>query len=349
MERPEREAAEINHSNLLTEQIMARPQKNNAEYFSHDADMRNDVKVKALRRKFQHTGYAVWCFILESLTDGEYFEIDYNELNRELLAADFDVPVELLEEIVDYCCKVGLLQLTEDQHLFSEAHQRRFASLMEKRKRDRERLARLINRRQPVRNGETEAEMSDNESYRNDNTHSIVKDNREKESKLKENREKKNISYPYQDIADLWNSICVSLPKVQKLNDNRRQKIKCRCDEWGKTSEAWLQTAEEIFKRIQASDFLKGKNSHEWTATFDWLFGNSGNSIKVMEGNYDNDRNSRGKKPQDNPNLGIGEYIDSETGRRTYGSGKATIPQDAPPRPSDKHAWDSATSKWVLL
>ena len=74
-----------------------------------------------------------------------------------------------------------------------------------------------------------------------------------------------------------------------------------------------------------------------------------GNSIKVMEGNYDNDRNSRGKKPQDNPNLGIGEYIDSETGRRTYGSGKATIPQDAPPRPSDKHAWDSATSKWVLL
>lgn len=328
---------------------MARPQKNNAEYFSHDADMRNDVKVKALRRKFQHTGYAVWCFILESLTDGEYFEIDYNELNRELLAADFDVPVELLEEIVDYCCKVGLLQMTEDQHLYSEAHQRRFASLMEKRKRDRERLARLINRRQPVRNGETEAEMSDNESYRNDNPHSIVKDNREKESKLKENREKKNISYPYQDIADLWNSICVSLPKVQKLNDNRRQKIKCRCDEWGKTPEAWLQTAEDIFKRIQASDFLKGKNTHEWTATFDWLFGNSGNSIKVMEGNYDNDRNSRGKKPQDNPNLGVGEYIDSETGRRTYGSGKATIPQDAPPRPSDKHAWDSATSKWVLL
>ena len=117
MERPEREAAEINHSNLLTEQIMARPQKNNAEYFSHDADMRNDVKVKALRRKFQHTGYAVWCFILESLTDGEYFEIDYNELNRELLAADFDVPVELLEEIVDYCCKVGLLQMTDDQPL----------------------------------------------------------------------------------------------------------------------------------------------------------------------------------------------------------------------------------------
>ena len=153
---------------------MARPQKNNAEYFSHDADMRNDVKVKALRRKFQHTGYAVWCFILESLTDGEYFEIDYNELNRELLAADFDVPVELLEEIVDYCCKVGLLQMTDDQHLYSEAHQRRFASLMEKRKRDRERLSRLINRRQQYKNGDNEAETSDNDSYHGDNPHSIT-------------------------------------------------------------------------------------------------------------------------------------------------------------------------------
>lgn len=38
---------------------MARPKKNNAEYYTHDADMRNDMKIKALRRKFSHTGYAV--------------------------------------------------------------------------------------------------------------------------------------------------------------------------------------------------------------------------------------------------------------------------------------------------
>lgn len=111
---------------------MARPTKNNAEYFSHDADMRNDVKIKALRRRFQHTGYAVWCFILEALTDGEFFEIEYGELNRELLAADFDVSVEQLQDIVDYCCKLNLLQLTEDNRLHSDAHRRRFASLVTK-------------------------------------------------------------------------------------------------------------------------------------------------------------------------------------------------------------------------
>ena len=322
---------------------MARPQKNSAEYFSHDADMRNDVKVKALRRKFQHKGYAVWCFILEALTDGEYFEIDYSELNREFLAADFDVSVEELEQIVDYCCRIGLLQLSADNRLYSDAHRRRFSWLIEKRRRDRERLARIYGR-QPAENEKPQAETVNNDNSRGDNAHSKGKDTKGEDKKPKD----KNIQYPYQDIVNLWNSVCVSLPKVAKLTDKRRQKIRCRCDEWGKTPEVWLQTAEEIFRRIQASDFLKGGTG--WTATFDWIFDNSGNSIKVMEGNYDNKRGAAGQKPgESRADLGVGEYIDRATGRRTYGSGKVTIPQDAPPRPSDRHAWDSETSKWVLL
>ena len=43
---------------------MARPKKNNAEYFTHDADMRNDVKIKALRRNFPTQGmpYGITCW-----------------------------------------------------------------------------------------------------------------------------------------------------------------------------------------------------------------------------------------------------------------------------------------------
>lgn len=46
--------------------------------------------------------------------------------------------------------------------------------------------------------------------------------------------------------------------------------------------------------------------------------------------------------------LGPGEFIDNN-GRRTYGTGKATIPPDAPPRPSERHCWDKATNSWILL
>ena len=55
---------------------------------------------EALRRRFSHTGYAVWNYILETLTDSENFELDFREVNRELLAADYELSVEELTEIV---------------------------------------------------------------------------------------------------------------------------------------------------------------------------------------------------------------------------------------------------------
>lgn len=90
---------------------MARPKKNNADYFSHESEMRNDVKIKALRRKFSHTGYAVWNYLLEVLTDAEGFSIRWEELDIELYAADFDLDVSELVDIVNYCMKLGLLQI----------------------------------------------------------------------------------------------------------------------------------------------------------------------------------------------------------------------------------------------
>lgn len=91
---------------------MARPIKHNADYFSHDSDMRNDLKVKALRRKFSHTGYSIYNMIIELLTNSDYFEYEWNELSIELLTPDFDIDAELLQEIVSYSIKLNLLQLT---------------------------------------------------------------------------------------------------------------------------------------------------------------------------------------------------------------------------------------------
>jgi hypothetical protein len=91
---------------------MARPTKHNADYFSHDTMMRNDPKIKALRRKYSHIGFSVWNMILELLTSNEYFEYEWTELNVELLAPDFDIDAEDLIDIVQYCIKIDLLQLT---------------------------------------------------------------------------------------------------------------------------------------------------------------------------------------------------------------------------------------------
>ncbi len=320
---------------------MGRPKNNSAEYFSHDADMRNDVKVKALRRKFSHTGYAVWNYILETLTDSENFELDFREVNRELLAADYELTVGELTDIVEYACRIDLLQMSEDGTvLFSAAHKRRFAQLLERR-------AKLS---QAGKKGMASRWNNSNEDI-TPNKEVITQDSKEKETKEKESKGKK-IEYPYQDIVALWNSVCSSLPKIKTLNDNRRQKIRLRLAEFSDDSSRWLSFCQEIFEKIQASKFLNGGNDSGWTATFDWVFENSKNWLKIVEGNYDNNRGfrsavNRGSLPS--ANLGVGERIDEETGRRTYGSGRATIPNDAPPRPSDKHAWDDKSKNWILL
>jgi len=115
---------------------MARPKKENADYFSHDADMRNDNKIKAVRRKFGLKGYAIWCMILEHLTDCNNFDYEITDLNIELMAGDFDIdPIEL-KEIINYFISLKLLE--EDcNFIYSNQLLKRFDSLLNKRKGNR--------------------------------------------------------------------------------------------------------------------------------------------------------------------------------------------------------------------
>jgi hypothetical protein len=90
---------------------MARPIKHNADYFSHDVHMRNDIKIKSIRRKFGHEGYSIWIMVLELLTNSDYFEYEWSSENILLLEADFDCDADRLEEIIKHCVTLNLLQI----------------------------------------------------------------------------------------------------------------------------------------------------------------------------------------------------------------------------------------------
>lgn len=341
---------------------MPKPNKNSADYFSHDCDMRNDIKIRALRRKYGNTGYAVWCYMLETLTGSDNFIAEYTPVSKELMAADFDIKVSELEAIIGYCLQLNLLQQTEDGHIYSRAHQRRFEDMLVKRERRRE-----INRVNGAKGGNPNFRKGkpnpyytgseDNQSVI-ENKQNITEDNSKLEESIREEnrteenkREKKiDIVYPYQDIVRLWNEICGGvLPKVKALNDSRRAKIRVRLSEAGcKTADEMTAWAADLFKTCAASRFLCGENSHDWTATFDWLFTNSTNWVKVTEGNYDNDRGAKKSRTGVQNELGVGEYITTD-GKRTYGSGKANIPLSAPPRPSEKYQWSAESGTWIMI
>lgn len=84
----------------------------------------------------------------------------------------------------------------------------------------------------------------------------------------------------YQQIADMYNDTCVSFPRLTKLSDRRRKAIKARFKA-GYT----LDDFRRLFELAESSEFLKGGNGRNWSATFDWLI-QDGNMAKVLDGNY---------------------------------------------------------------
>lgn len=111
---------------------MARPIKNYCDYFSHDRDMRNHRKVKAIRTKFKVNGYGIWCMILEYLTgtDGNVFE--FSEVELELMSGDFGVTVTEIRDVIDYCIKLELLFINNG-FVNSESLDERLRPVYEKR------------------------------------------------------------------------------------------------------------------------------------------------------------------------------------------------------------------------
>lgn len=148
--------------------------------------MRNDVKVRALRKKFGLAGYAVWCFLLELLTDAAYFRVQFGSIDRELLAIDFDVEVEELEAIVAYCCTIGLLANEEDT-LYSPTLIERLGGVLSKRENTRQNYS-SRNEQKSADIGVSDAEISRNEQKSADCEFRLKKESKVKEIKIKENK-----------------------------------------------------------------------------------------------------------------------------------------------------------------
>ena len=97
----------------------------------------------------------------------------------------------------------------------------------------------------------------------------------------------KRENLPFKEIKELWNAVCIGYPKLHSLSESRKNKMRNRIAEMGGAEKA-LPLLREIFTKMQASNFLRGDNKRGWKASFDWLFENDKNWVKVYEGNYDN-------------------------------------------------------------
>ena len=135
---------------------------------------------------------------------------------------------------------------------------------------------------------ETEAKnkqkISETEANDNDNVNDNVNDNANENSFPKLEISTPPIDYNF--FIQLFNKKFTKiLPAVQRITKERKSKIKLRLKEFGDHPEKKFH---EICEKIESSDFLKGDNETSWVVTFDWIFSNGQNWVKIIEGNYDN-------------------------------------------------------------
>lgn len=86
---------------------------------------------------------------------------------------------------------------------------------------------------------------------------------------------------PFVKIQDLYNTLCVRLPKIESIEGNRRKAVSARYKTYG------MDGFRLLFDKAAASDFLAGGGKKGFVADFDWLTAPT-NMQKVVEGKYDN-------------------------------------------------------------
>ena len=114
------------------------------------------------------------------------------------------------------------------------------------------------------------------------------------------------------------------------------------------TIEEVRQYCEERKNGIDAETFWNFYQSKGWKVgkepMKDWKA-----CVRTWENKRKQENSTNTQQTANGIKLGVGEYIEQQTGRRTYGTGKATIPLTAPPRPTDKYCWNAESQTWIML
>ncbi|GAB4042071.1 DUF4373 domain-containing protein [Spirosoma jeollabukense] len=128
---------------------MARPSRNNADYFTHNANFRNDRRIKAIRARFGASGYGLVLMLLEALTEADFIQLSTEELEMELLSGDFGVSVTEINSLLQLAEKIGLFARNEEGFLICPDLNKALEPVFDKRDKSRK-VAQTARERQSV-------------------------------------------------------------------------------------------------------------------------------------------------------------------------------------------------------
>lgn len=253
-------------------------------------DFFKSLAMKKLRRIAGGDTYTIIYLKLQLLSaDSEgvlYYEGIENTFAEEI-ASLLDEDEDNVKVTLQFLESVGLLECkAEDEYLLTEV-----PFLIGSESDSAERVRRCREKKKALIEAQEETKaLQCNEVVTACNTEKR-REEREKEKSKRESR------VDYELVARMYNDTCVSFPHLTTLSEARKKAIKARLNKYT------LDDLQRVFDLAEASDFLKGNNSRNWSATFDWLMKDT-NIAKVLDGNYNN------KASQHTSNNSVAQELD---------------------------------------
>lgn len=264
---------------------MGRPRKQTADWFPHYVGGSRKT-IFVLESRWGNDGYAFWFKLLELLcqSDGHFYDCN-KQADMDYLTALAKLPEETVIGIM------AMLSEREkiDKELWEQHRIIWCQSLVDN-------LSALYSKRtvsapvKPVIGEFSPRKSPDKEVSDDGNPQSTLQDNTAEDITLQDSEEQEVgkppeealPSCPFEKIKQLYNSTCLSFSKIKGIDGTRRTAVAARWKNYKS-----LDTFLELFQITEASNFLKGNNDRNWTATFDWLM-KPNNFAKVLEHTYDN-------------------------------------------------------------
>ena len=269
---------------------MSRPQKEGIPYFEWDTEL--DIAHKQILAEYGFKGLGIVVMIYSLIYKGHGYYVEWNDENLLLFMLENGVSGDrqrnLIQCVVSACIKrdifsqqlyqeYGILTSEKIQENYFRATARRKLPEVEKEYlllSDANKEVSVCNNSKNVCNNLKNACNNPTDKIREDNT-LISKDISCSDDAI-------------QHIFDAWNSLKdLGIPPIIKIakKSNRYKALSARLKEYSE------EDVLKAIEKVKNSDFLQGHNDRNWIIKFDWLL-KPNNFIKVLEGNYDNKKNS---------------------------------------------------------
>ena len=259
------------------------------------------VLLESLQDGYLYSNILMKLYLKSLKNDGRLVLAEYIPYNAQMLATITKHSVGTVEKALEYFKQLGLIEVLEDNVIYMIDIQNFIGKSSTETERKRAYRARIkADKEQKTRKIEQGKDCLGTISGQCPG-HCPPEIEIELEKELEINNkspkgdyESKKSSDIFTQIQELYNSICKSYPRLTKISEKRKKAINARM----KTGYT-LEDFQRVFEKAESSDFLKGKNKRDWSATFDWLICDS-NMAKVLDGNYDNVKGGGLNEQKDN-------------------------------------------------